>query len=75
MVRRIIKDAILGMPFLVAQNRVMDFKQPMIQVDGSQLTCTDQQRRLLLSHIQALREVVIPPQTDDCPMSGEYLKL
>ena len=63
-VSQISEDAILGMPFLVAHNCSMDFNQPVVQVDGRKLTCTDRHGRLLLSNLQVTREVVVPPRTE-----------
>ena len=40
-VSRINEYAILGMPFLVAHNCAMKFNQPIVQVDGRKLKCTD----------------------------------
>ena len=40
-VSRINEDALLGMPFLVAHNCSMEFHQPIVQVDGRKLKCTD----------------------------------
>ena len=46
-ISRINEDAILGMPFLVAHNCSIEFNQPMTQVDGKRLKCTDRHGRLL----------------------------
>ena len=63
-VSRINEDAILGMPFLVAHNCSMEFNQPMIQVDGKRLKCTDRHGRLLVSSVQVTRDLVVPPRTE-----------
>ena len=61
MVSQISEKAILGMPFLVAQcNGAMNFEQPVVNVRGRPLTCTDRQGRLLLSKVQIVRDVVVP---------------
>ena len=63
-VSRINEDAILGMPFLVAHNCSMEFQQPIIQVDGHKLKCTDRHGRLLISSVQITKELVVPPRTE-----------
>ena len=60
-VSRINEDAILGMPFLVAHNCSIEFHQPVIQVDGRKLKCTDRHGRLLISSVQVTRELIVPP--------------
>ena len=64
MVSRINEDAILGMPFLVAHNCAMKFNQPIVQMDGSKLKCTDWHCRLLVSSVQIIHELVVPPRTE-----------
>ena len=63
-VSRINKDAILSMLFLVTHNCAMEFNQPIVQVDGRKLKCTDRHGRLLVSSIQNTHELVVPPRTE-----------
>ena len=63
-VSRINEDAILGLPFLVAHNCAMEFNQPIVQVDGRKLKCTDQHGRLLVSSVPITHGLVIPPRTE-----------
>lgn len=58
------KDAILGMPFLVAHYCTMEFKRPILRVEGKELTCSDRHGHLLLSKIQIMREVVVTLQIE-----------
>ena len=60
-VSRINEDAILSMPFLVAHNCAMEFNQPIVQVDGKKLKCTDRHGQLLVSSVQVTHELVVPP--------------
>ena len=53
-----------AMPFLVAHNCSMEFHQPIIQVDGQKLKCTDRHGRLLISSVQITKELVVPPRTE-----------
>ena len=64
MVSRINEDAILGMPFLVAHNCAMAFHQPMVQVGGRKLKCTDRHGKLLVSSVQTTHGLVVPPRTE-----------
>ena len=61
-VSRINKDAILGMPFLVAPNCSMKFNQPIVQVDERKLKCTNRHNRLLVSSVQLTCELVVLPR-------------
>ena len=63
-VSRISKDAMLGMPFLVAQNGSIESNQPIVQVDRRKLKCTNWHGRLLVSKVQVTRELEIPPETE-----------
>ena len=63
-VSRINEDAILGMPFLVTHNCSMEFHQPVIQVDGRELKCTDRHGRLLIGSVQVTHELIVPPRTE-----------
>lgn len=54
-VSRISKDALLGMLFLITHKLCMDFRRPILQVDGQDLTCTNWHGRLLLTNIQVAR--------------------
>ena len=61
-VSRINENVILGMPFLVAHNCALEFNQPIVQIDGKKLKCTD--GRLLESIVQVTHELVVPPRTE-----------
>ena len=63
-VSHINEDAILGMPFLVTHNCAMEFNQPIVQINGKRLKCTDRHGRLLVSSVQVIHELVVPPQTE-----------
>ena len=58
------EDAILGMPFLVERQCKMDFRRPVLLLDGQEIKCTDRQGRLLSNHIQAVRRKVLPPESE-----------
>ena len=58
------EDAILGMPFLVERQCRMDFKRPVLLLDGQELKCTDRQGRLLSNQIQAVRREVLLPESE-----------
>jgi hypothetical protein len=63
-VSRISEDAILGMPFLISHRCALDFGRPVVRVDGKELQCTDRHGRLLANLVQVVRDVVIPPRTE-----------
>ena len=63
-ISRINEDAILGMPFLVERQCKMDFRRPVLQLDGQEVKCTDRQGRLLSNQIQAVRREVLPPESE-----------
>ena len=63
-VSQINEDAILGMPFLVDRQCSMDFKKPVIQLNGHEIKCTDRQGRLLSNRVQAVRGRVLPPESE-----------
>ena len=54
-----IKDAILGMPFLVTQSCSMEFSQSKMHVDGKRLKCTDRHGQQLVGSVQASLELVV----------------
>ena len=59
-VSQIDEDAILGMPFLVEHHCAMEFRKPVLQLDGQEVRCTDRQEKMLDSHVQAAREAELP---------------
>ncbi|XP_067944968.1 uncharacterized protein [Watersipora subatra] len=61
---KISKDAIIGMPFLVAHQCTMNFEQPIVTVWGRSLIFTNRQGQLLLGKVQMLHDVVVPARTD-----------
>ena len=63
-VSQINEDAILGMPFLVERRCSMDFKKPVIELDGQEIKCTDRLGRLLSNHVQAVRGGTLPPESE-----------
>ena len=63
-ISQISEDAILGMPFLVERQCAMDFKRPVLQISGQEVKCTDCQGRLLANSIQAVRQEVLPPESE-----------
>ena len=63
-ISQINEDAILGMPFLVDRHCSMDFRKPIIQLDGHELKCTDRQGRLLSNHIQTVKGGTLPPESE-----------
>lgn len=63
-ISQINEDAILGMPFLRAQGCAMDFGRPVLRMGDRELVCTDRHERVLVSRVQLLREVIIPPNTE-----------
>ena len=63
-VSQISEDAILGMPFLAAHSCKMEFGNPIIEVQGKKLQCTDRHGRLLVSQVQVWREVTVQPGTE-----------
>ena len=63
-ISQISEDAILGMPFLVERRCAMDFKRPVLKIDGQEVKCTDRQGRLLANSIQAVRQEVLPPESE-----------
>ena len=42
----------------------MEFDQPIMQVDGKKLKCTERHGRLLVSSVQITHELVVPPRTE-----------
>ena len=64
MISQISKDAILGMPLLRAQGCAMDFGRPVLRMGERELVCTDSHGRVLVSRVQLLREITIPPNTE-----------
>lgn len=52
--------AILGTPFLMAHQYCMDFKRPIIYVDGKELKCVDRHGLLRESNFKVVRGVVVP---------------
>ena len=61
-ISQINEDAILGMPFLVDRQCKMDFRRPVLLLDGHEVKCTDRQGRMLANQIQAVRREVLPPE-------------
>ena len=63
-ISQINEDVILGMPFLVDRHCSMDFRKPIIKLDGHELKCTDRQGRLLSNHIQTGKGEILPPESE-----------
>ena len=63
-ISQINEDAILGMPFLIAQHCAIDFGRPVLRMGDRELVCTDRHGRVLVSRVQLLREGTIPPDTE-----------
>ena len=42
----------------------MEFNQPIVQVDGRKLKCTDRNGCLLVSSVQITQELAVPPRTE-----------
>lgn len=70
-VNQISEDTILGMPFLITQNSHLHFVQPILLVDGRELTCTDRHGRLLMSNVQVIQTALLCRVTarNFCPLS------
>lgn len=50
------EDTILCMPFMMTHNGHMNCKQPILQVDGKELTCTNWYEKVLLTNTQVTKE-------------------
>ena len=56
------EEAILGMPFLIANQCAMNFGRPILQLANQELVCTDQEgRRLERKATPAVEELVAQP--------------
>ena len=63
-ISQISEDAILGMPFLTNHDCRIEFTKPVVTFGGRELVCTDRYGRLMVSRVQTVRKVTIPPQTE-----------
>ncbi|XP_067943127.1 uncharacterized protein [Watersipora subatra] len=63
-VSQISEDTILGMPFVMAHQCLMEFARPMVKVDGKPLACTDRAGKLLQNKVQLIRDLVVSARTE-----------
>ena len=54
------EDVIIGMPFLEENQCTLSFVDATLSFGGKELTCTDRRGRDLTSHVNVVREVVLP---------------
>lgn len=64
LVSKISHDVILGVPFLEENKCTLEFANSVLNVNGSELPCTDRDGRFLNSKVQLIRPVEILPRSE-----------